>query len=178
MDLRKAFEGGLTPAQYTKLLDEDQRALHATYERRTVVPAETASLIRDVGPHRVLVITEPWCGDSLAILPSVLRLFNAAGSEVRIVRRDEHPDLVDRYLTNGGRAIPMVIVLDEAFSERFHWGPRPRPAQSIFEGQRAALAAGRIDKTTVHKQIRAFYARDKGQAVISELATRFASPSV
>lgn len=175
MTLREAFENGLTPAEYTLLLDEDQRALHATYERRAVVSPEAAARIRSAGTSHVLVITEPWCGDSLAILPGILRLFEEAGIEVRIVRRDEHPDLIDQYLTNGGRSIPIAVILDEAFDERFHWGPRPWPAQRLFEENREAIAAGTISKADIHKQIRAFYAKDNNRTLVEEMASQFAT---
>lgn len=32
--------------------------------------------------------------------------------ELRVLRRDEHPEIMDEYLTNGSRSIPVVIVLD------------------------------------------------------------------
>ena len=67
-----------------------------------------------------------------------------------------------------------MIVLDEEFNERFHWGPRPEQAQSIVTEHKAAIAAGEIDKAEVHKKIRGFYARDHGKAVVAEVATRFA----
>jgi len=178
MELREYFDIGLTVDAYTQLLDEDQTDLHKLYERRAEISEAAVEAIRASEPHSVLVVTEPWCGDSLAIFPVVAKLFAEAGCEVRVIRRDEHADLIDRYLTNGARAIPIVIVLDKEFTERFRWGPRPAPAQAIVIEHKEALAAGEIEKAEVHKMVRAFYARDKGQAVISELATRFASPSV
>jgi hypothetical protein len=66
-----------------------------------------------------------------------------------------------------------VIVLDEEFNERFHWGPRPEPAQSIVTKHKAAIAAGEIDKADVHKKVRTFYARDHGKTIVSELAKKF-----
>lgn len=175
MTIREAFENGMPSAEYTLLLDEDQRALHATYERRAAVSANAVERIRAAGTSRVLVITEPWCGDSLAILPGILRLFEEVGTEVRIVRRDEHPELIDQYLTNGGRAIPIAVIMDETFTERFHWGPRPWPAQRLFEENREAIAAGTVTKADIHKQIRAFYAKDNNQTLVEEIAARFAS---
>ncbi len=173
MHLRNDFESGLTPEQYTELLDDKQRDLHALYERRVEIDAGAVERLRSAGPFNVLVITEPWCGDSLAIFPVIVELSRRAGIDLRVVRRDEHLDLIDRYLTNGGRAIPIAVVLDESFGEVFHWGPRPGPAQAIFEEHREEIAAGRIEKSEVHKKIRAFYARDKGQAVVEELLAAF-----
>jgi len=173
MQLRETFESGLTPEQYTELLDDKQRNLHALYERRVEIDADAVERLRSATPVNVLVITEPWCGDSLAIFPVIVKLCRRAGIELRVVRRDEHPDLIDHYLTNGGRGIPIAIVLDESFEEVFHWGPRPGPAQAIFDEHREEIAAGRIEKSEVHKKIRAFYAGDKAQAIGEELLAGF-----
>ena len=173
MELREYFKIGLTVDAYTQLLDDDQTDLHKLYERRAKINEAVIQAIRAAGQHNILVITEPWCGDSLAIFPIVAKLFTAAGCEIRVIRRDEHTDLIDQYLTNGGRAVPIVIVLDEAFNERFHWGPRPAPAQAIVTDNKAAIAAGETDKAEVHKKIRGFYARDHGKAIVAEFAARF-----
>jgi hypothetical protein len=173
MQLRETFESGLTPERYTELLNDDQRDLHALYQRRVEIDADAVDRLRSAGPFHVLVITEPWCGDSLAVFPVIVELCQRAGIELRVVRRDEHLDLIDRYLTNGGRGIPIAVVLDESFEEVSHWGPRPRPAQAIFDEHREKIAAGRIEKSEVHKKIRAFYARDKGQTVVEELLAGF-----
>jgi hypothetical protein len=173
MELQEYFESGLTPEEYTRLLDENQRNLHALYQRRVDIDAGTVDRLRSAGPFHVLAITEPWCGDSLALFPVIVELCRRAGIELRVVRRDEHLELIDRYLTNGGRAIPIAVVLDDHFEEMFHWGPRPRPAQAIFEQHRDGITAGRIEKSEVHKKIRAFYAGNKGQAVVEELLAGF-----
>jgi hypothetical protein len=168
LDLREYFEGGLSAEQYTALLNDDQRKLHALYERRVEIAAETIDIIRSADVRRVLIITEPWCGDSLAAVPVVTTLFRSAGTDVRVVRRDEHPELIDQYLTRGGRAIPIVILLDEDDRELSHWGPRPEPAQAILEAHRSDLADGRIERSEVLKKIRAFYAKDQGRTIVAE----------
>jgi hypothetical protein len=172
MDLKTYFARGLTPADYEQLLDEKQRGLHELYRKRATIAPEEIERVKSAGPLRVLVITEPWCGDSLAILPVVLALFHAAGREVRIALRDKNPELIDRYLTHGGRAIPIAVVLDDAGSERFHWGPRPAPAQAIVEEHREAIAAGTVQRVDVHKKVRAFYARDHGKTIVREIVDR------
>ncbi|MFC2078772.1 thioredoxin family protein [Candidatus Bipolaricaulota bacterium] len=174
MELREYFNIGLTVDAYTQLLSDDQTDLHELYERRAKIDKAAVESIRAAGAHNILVVTEPWCGDSLAIFPVVSKLFTKAGCEIRVIRRDEHTDLIDQFLTNGGRAIPLVIVLDDGFNERFHWGPRPAQAQSIVTEHKAAIAAGEIDKADLHKMVRAFYARDHGKAVVAEFAARFA----
>ena len=172
MTLKEYFEKGFTPKQYEERLGE-QKDLHQSHYRRAEISEEAVSTLRALEPRRVLVITEPWCGDSLAILPVVLKLFDQAGvSEIRIALRDQNLELMDRYLTRGGRAIPIVVFLDETYEELFHWGPRPAAAQAIFEQHREDIKAGRIDKTEVFKQIRNFYGRERGRSIVEELLQR------
>jgi len=169
MTLKETFQKGLTPEHYEDLLGE-QLKLHQLHYRRAEIGEEAVAALRGLKPLRVLVVTEPWCGDSLAILPVVLKLFEQVGSgEIRIVLRDQNLELIDRYLTRGGRAIPIVIFLDEACEKLFHWGPRPVAAQAIFEEHREDIKAGRIDKSEVIKQIRNFYGRDRGRSIVEEL---------
>ena len=61
-------------------------------------------------PQKWLLISESWCGDAAQNLP----FFNLMASaneniELRIVFRDENLELMDEYLTNGGRSIPKLI---------------------------------------------------------------------
>ena len=172
MNLREHFDQGLTADGFAELLDEKQRDLHALYQRRADISDEAVERFRSDGPARALVITEPWCGDSLALFPVIVEYCERAGIPLRVARRDEHPDLMDQYLTNGGRAVPIAVFLNEQDEEQFHWGPRPLPAQEILERHRQAMAAGTIERTEIYKQIRAFYARDNGRTIIEELVER------
>jgi len=169
MDLRAYYEEALTPEAFEALMTEEQKKLHSLHGRRAEIDPEAVEALRGTDAHRVLVITEPWCGDSLASYPVILTLFRDAGYEIRIVRRDEHTKLIDQYLTNGGRAIPIVLILDDAYAVSFRWGPRPGPAQRIADDHREDVEAGRIDKAEVHKKIRAFYSGDRGKTVVAEL---------
>ena len=50
----------------------------------------------------LLVIAEDWCGDASNTVPVVARSpTRCRGSSSRVLRRDEHPEVMDRYLTNG-----------------------------------------------------------------------------
>lgn len=172
MKLREYFETALTVDAFEDLLTEEQKKLHLHHLRRAEIDEEAVEAVRSAGVHNVLVITEPWCGDSLAIFPVVSTLFGRAGSEIRVVRRDEHTDLIDQYLTRGGRAIPIVLVLDETYAERFRWGPRPAPAQQIVDDHREDVKAERIEKMEVHKKIRSFYGSDKGRTIVAEIVAK------
>ena len=115
--------------------------------------------------RRLLVIAEDWCGDASSTIPILARFADAApGMELRLLRRDEHPELMDRYLTNGSRSIPIVIALDESYRELGHWGPRPSVLQAWVMENRAL-----VPKAELYPQIRKWYARDRGQTTLREV---------
>ncbi len=88
----------------------------------------------------IVVITEGWCGDTAQFLPLLHKLEIAFPHvDVRLVLRDENPEVMDQYLTNGSRSIPKLIALDEQLNELFTWGPRPAPLQKMVK---EALANG------------------------------------
>ncbi len=87
-----------------------------------------------------VVITEGWCGDAAQLVPIVEAAAQASGGhlDTRYFLRDANPALIDRYLTNGGRAIPMTVVLPaDSLTEAAVWGPRPAPAQALFQDLKA-----------------------------------------
>ncbi|MCM3761954.1 thioredoxin family protein [Alkalihalobacillus oceani] len=91
--------------------------------------------------HRLhfLIITEDWCGDAMMINPVIRKVAEAAGVEMRVALRDADTDLIDRHLTNGGRAIPIVLILDEQGQLVGKWGPRSPEGQKLVDGLRAGL---------------------------------------
>jgi hypothetical protein len=116
---------------------------------------------------RLLVIAEDWCGDASSTVPILARFADAApGLELRVLRRDEHPELMDRYLTNGSRSIPIVIALDESYRELGHWGPRPSVLQAWVMENRPL-----VPEAELYPQIRKWYARDRGETTLREVLT-------
>jgi hypothetical protein len=115
---------------------------------------------------KLLAIAEDWCGDASNTLPGLARLAELApGLELRLIKRDEHPELMDRYLTDGSRSIPIVIALDESFQELGHWGPRPQALQRWVMEE---LGKGR-PKGEIYPEIRKWYARDRGETTLREV---------
>jgi hypothetical protein len=114
---------------------------------------------------RLLVIAEDWCGDASNTVPVLAKLGDAADClEMRVVRRDEHPAVMDRYLTDGARAIPIVIALDSEFRELGHWGPRPAELQQwVMENKLSMPSRER------YPRVRRWYAKDKGEATLREV---------
>ena len=124
-----------------------------------------ASACREAARVRILAIVEDWCGDASNTVPVLARLGHEASClEMRLLRRDEHPLVMDRYLTNASRSIPMVILLDADFGEIGHWGPRPSGLQAWVMQHK-----DRIPKTELYPQVRRWYAKDRGQTTLREV---------
>jgi Thioredoxin len=78
--------------------------------------------------------------------------------------RDTNPEVMDQYLTNGSRSIPIVIALDESFREVGHWGPRPTELQAWVMANRDT-----VPKSELYPQMRKWYARDRGETTLKEV---------
>lgn len=111
-----------------------------------------------------LVITEGWCGDSAQTLPLIARLAHEAGIVLRIVLRDDNLWLMDQYLNNGTRSVPMLICLDEKGHEVFKWGPRPTKVQEVFLSMKNSTEPA-YSYDQIKEAIHLLYARDKGQSL-------------
>lgn len=159
MNLQSYYEKALSLKGYEALLG-DQRSLHDLHYKK----AQTANQYSNAKKNKILVITEPWCGDSLAILPVIMRLFEAEW-EIKVSLRDQNEDLIDQFLTKGGRAIPIVLFLDADGNLLGKFGPRPEKVQNIFEEHRQDINDGKIEKSQVIKKIRTFYSKDKGATI-------------
>lgn len=123
--------------------------------------------------RKLLVIAEDWCGDASNTVPIIAKLVSLApGLELRVILRDENPELMDRYLTNGARSVPIVIALDERFQEVGHWGPRPTQLQTWVMANRATTP-----KAELCPQVRKWYARDRGETTLREVLVAAGFPT-
>jgi hypothetical protein len=119
-----------------------------------VAPELQAALGQLKGQYIWVIITEGWCGDASHTVPVIEAVAGASGGHLttRYFLRDSHPDLIDRYLTNGGRAIPIAVVLHaDTLAEAGVWGPRPAPLQAIHQELKAKEAPFKEVITTVNK---------------------------
>lgn len=90
-----------------------------------------------------VVLTEGWCGDAAQIVPVIAEIARYSGKiDLHLLLRDEHPEVMDAYLTNGTRSIPKLICLEAgSLQELGSWGPRPDSAQQmVLEGKKLNLS--------------------------------------
>jgi thioredoxin-like negative regulator of GroEL len=120
------------------------------------------------GEYIWLVISEGWCGDAAQILPIIHKMAEESGKiELKIVLRDENEDLMNLFLTNKAKAIPIVIVIDKQTGDVMgNWGPRPKGAADFIKNYKKEFGA--IDETA-KTDLQLWYLHDKGLSTQGEL---------
>lgn len=115
-----------------------------------------------------LILTEHWCGDASQTLPVFNKIAEMSKGkiEMKLVYRDENPELMDAYLTRGTRSIPKLIQLDEQFNITGIWGPRPTEAQKLVK----RLKSDPVTAATYANELHLWYAKDKQQSLESEIS--------
>ncbi|RQO72697.1 thioredoxin family protein [Pedobacter sp. KBW01] len=131
--------------------------------------ALTAAINDLKGNYKLWVITEGWCGDAAQIVPVFNKIAEAAPDkfDLKFVLRDKNLPLIDAHLTNGGRAIPVLLVLDEKGEQVLKsWAPRPQVLQSLLKGWKQE----NTDPMATAEKLHSWYAKDKTQTTQAELA--------
>ncbi|WP_184547123.1 thioredoxin family protein [Mucilaginibacter sp. FT3.2] len=112
------------------------------------------------------VITEPWCGDAAHTLPLLHRLSEINPLiEVDYKLRDTGPFLIDKYLTNGTKSIPKLIITDNENNELAVWGPRPVECQLLY----MRLLEEHVEMEQKKIALQQWYNQDKGKSFQIEL---------
>jgi len=150
-------------AEFTKLNFQRMKR----WNKKDLLSTEIKSLLHEIQTDQDwIVITESWCGDAAHILPALNQMAEYSPHiNLQIVFRDENPKLMDNYLFNGTKSIPVLISRNKAGEDIFVWGPRPRHAQEIMEKAKEGLYDTHFAKTLIQK----WYNEDKGQETIKEL---------
>jgi len=167
-DINSLSESDKEHFTYSKLNLQRSQRIDKTYSPSAEIK-EAMNAIKK--PQLWMLITETWCGDSAQNLPYIAHI--AGLNELvnfRIILRDKHPEIMEHYLTNGTKSIPILVAFDEDGNELFKWGPRPKEAVELVQ---KAKAEG-LGKDKFIEQLHLWYGRNRGKAIekeILELAT-------
>ncbi|NER44086.1 thioredoxin family protein [Bacillus megaterium NBRC 15308 = ATCC 14581] len=148
------FEEGKSIQTYMNDMSTLKEESLAVYEQFQLPKDELADKLKAHKLH-FLAITEDWCGDAMMINPIIRKVAEAAGIDVRVALRDADTELIDRHLTNGGRAIPIILIFNNEGTLLGKWGPRAPEVQQIVDELRATLPS-KEDPSFEEKQKEAF----------------------
>ena len=145
---------------YSMLNDRRMKRLDKTIK---ISEATITKMQEITEPQTWLLITEGWCGDAAQNLP-VINKIAATNSliNLKLVLRDEHEDLMNLFLTNGGKSIPKLVALDKNNTVINTWGPRPSEATKMVADYKAKH--GVID-AQFKEDLQVWYNKNKGQNI-------------
>lgn len=126
-------------------------------------------------PISFIIITEGWCGDSAQNLPYIHKIAEAGNGKFKefYFLRDENPDLMNQFLTNGGRAIPKLIGIHQENGEvLFTWGPRPKKIQEWHSKMRQKNT---LSKEELGVELHKLYTKNKGEYLQDDFLKAFNS---
>ncbi|MFV0566063.1 MAG: thioredoxin family protein [Flavobacteriaceae bacterium] len=115
-----------------------------------------------------LVIAESWCGDAAHVVPVLNKIAELNPNiDLKIVLRDDNLALMDLYLTNGGRSIPKLIIINAGTGNVLDtYGPRPTEATNYVNRYKAKHGT----LTPEFKEdLQHWYNKNKGENVIKDL---------
>jgi len=140
------------------------------WNKTSKVSEELKQLLLQVNQSQVwLIITEAWCGDGAQSIPHLAKLADLNPLiMLKIVLRDEHPDLMDAYLTNGARSIPKLVAMTADLQvELFTWGAKPK----YLLDRHAAFKQNSEGRTYPEflEEIHLWYAKNKHKDLESEI---------
>ncbi|MBN2731689.1 MAG: thioredoxin family protein [Balneolaceae bacterium] len=149
---------------YTKMNVQRMKRLDKTIELNSSLK-NTIDKIDE--PWIWLVLTEAWCGDAAQNIPVINKIAEASPKiELKLILRDEHLDIMDAYLTNGGRSIPKLICLHaKTFEEVGTWGPR---AGDFQQKAMEWKSNPELSKEEWVEKLHKWYADDKGETLQAE----------
>ena len=115
---------------------------------------------------KILIISEPWCGDASATVPAVSKFFENH-NEVKIFYRDSDTSLIYQFLTNGTQSIPKILILNEDFSVKNVWGPRPKFGNELLKKFKENPET--YPREEFYNDLQIYYAKNRGKDAIAEL---------
>jgi hypothetical protein len=141
------FEQGLSYAGFIEQATVNRDKFDESYKTVPLTEDDLAFFRKAAalphGPAKILAIAEAWCGDVYRELPTMARIAEASGMDLRVFPRDQNPDIMDEFLSNNGksRAIPVFVFYTADLRYIAHFTER---SASAHAGLSAAMDEARV----------------------------------
>ncbi|MCX7547026.1 thioredoxin family protein [Xanthomarina sp. F1114] len=156
--------------EYTKLNEQRMKR----WDKTLKVSDNTKKDLANIDTKQTwLVLAESWCGDAAHVIPVFNKLAELNENiNLKLVLRDDNDALMNQFLTNGGKSIPKLIIIDDATNKVISsFGPRPAEATKLVVDYKAKH--GEITPE-IKEELQQWYNKDKGQSVMSDLMSLLA----
>lgn len=144
-------------------------------DKQCVLNPELVNVLKEINkPVTWLLITESWCGDGAQCIPVIAKMAEQNSNiNLQLILRDENLTIMDKFLSNGARAVPKLIFIQDKLVKDV-WGARPKRIQDMV------LEYKRINPNASHDEfvttLHLWYAKDKTQSIqieFTELLRQF-----
>jgi hypothetical protein len=138
------FSKGFTYSQYLAQIKVNTDRFQQYYDDFSLKPKDAEYFRKAAhdpkGPAKVLALGEDWCPDVYRGLPTMARVAEAAGLEMRVFPRDQNLDIMDEFLKDGKyQSIPVFVFYTLELRYLCHWIERPASATQEMEQIEAAI---------------------------------------
>ncbi|GAF10760.1 thioredoxin [Paenibacillus pini JCM 16418] len=134
-NLANKLDTGISPSQFMEGMQKNQEAFISGYEQFSWTNESDREFFESLkfrDDLRVMILAADWCGDVVRNVPVVFRALETADIPTEVLILEENFDVMDQFLTMGGRGVPIVIFLDTGGYVLGHWGPRPKHVQEVM----------------------------------------------
>jgi len=156
--------------QSQEMIDYTKMNIHRMnrLEKTVVLENELISEISKIDSKYYWVcLTEAWCGDAAQILPIIDKVCQLNSNiDLKILLRDDNPEVINDNLTNGSKSIPKLIILDDNLNKMITWGPRP---QILNDFVNEFKKRPDFSKGEMIKEIQMWYNKDNTKELQSDI---------
>lgn len=151
---------------YAKYYSINLKRIERLDKNFTLTNAQKEKISQVIPGFQLLIITEGWCGDAAQVMPVVNVMMNEIGVEQKIVLRDENPELMNQYMTDGAKSIPILIGVGSEGNELFRFGPRPQHGMELLKKHKENPQEYTDEQ--FHQDLQVWYNQDKGESIFNE----------
>ena len=134
-NLADKLRTGLKPQQFIDSMEKNQELFLQMYNNFAWEHEEDRAFFESMNNRddlRCLILAADWCGDVARNVPVVFRALEHSGIPVEVLILEQNLDVMDQFLTMGGRAVPIVLFTDTGGFVLGQWGPRPKHVQAVM----------------------------------------------
>ncbi|MED4585186.1 thioredoxin family protein [Brevibacillus choshinensis] len=89
--------------------------------------------IRDHEDLYCLILCTDWCPDVIWNVPVLFRVMEQARIATEVLKMEDHLETMDLFLTDGGRAQPIAVLMKTSGEVLGKWGARPAYIQAVMD---------------------------------------------
>src|SRR5688572_5977484 len=120
------FAQGISWQEWMEQIDRNQDKFQENYDSVVANPDDVkaikALMQKPNGPAHVLALGEAWCPDVFRGIPTMVKLAEATGLELKIFFRDQNLDIMNEFLYKGEfQSIPVFVFYTADHRYIGHW---------------------------------------------------------